>query len=1256
MINHLPIKKTIAVFVLLFCTLFSYGQLPEFTLTVTPTPQTCLGNGALTFTVTGNDPAASIDYAVYLLPDTTTPVTVVTANTATGLSAGSYLVVATQSLGALSNTSQANAVIANQVILLTYGLTTQKVQCGNDGLITVNVLTGNAVSYEILSGPVTTPQQASNVFNNLPTGLYTIRVYDNCGEAVVNTVQVIQDNTAINIGGPVFIGGELPDCNTIVVGNNYTVATSGYNIFWPLTFQYSVYPPGGGAPSIVTETVTTGSITNPNTVYAEIPFYNDQEYHYDLVVTDACGNIFTRNNNVVDQKLQFGNSVDNFGCNDNSLTINPINFVGPVTISFDAAPAGFNPTDYNVNHPNFDGSAVYFSEGNPVPEGNYTVTLNDACGRTYTGDFEISPPELQPQVSVTATCGSDVGSVEIEINTRIITSIIITEAHEGYEGTLPQDVSELVDGEGIFMMGDLPLGNYTFEIIDSCGDEYTEEVEVEVTGGSPNISVLQRPGCEEGFGSIRLNADGDLVTVIITDGPAEYSDTYPIDVSGNIATNGDFYMDSLPAGSYEFTTNDECGIERIKLTDVIGYTIQINEVEVIPYCGSFQVDVNHFSNGNYVQSFWLQRYDEDTDTWGDPVTGTPYTSGLPNGANSDVVDLNLAPEALPFYSTIGDFRIIKAFYTYSNSSTVNSFCFSVIDTFTFTGAPVITDVFSFPCAGGLTEVAVEVEGVAPFTYKITTKNGEPFLVDNGTSNIFSGIEAAYYNFQVTDDCGNIVNAQFNINALDPVAISASGFCEGEESTLSVQPFSFLNYEWYEASNPDTILSTTNSLTFPNFDSIADSGTYYVSITTTNENSCMNQVLEYEVTANALPNAGGDASNTVCNEGAVINLTDYLTTPHDNGGTWEDTDTSGALTGNMLDTDGLAAGTYNFKYTVNGLCDSFDEAIITLTLNDIPQTPSVAAVNPVCEGEDVQFSVVPQAGVTYQWTGPDNFTSADANPLIADAGVSATGIYSVTATANGCTSPVATVNVTVNAIPAFDIQGETALCEGQSTIIGVAPQNFETADVTFEWYYEGELISGVTDSDIQVFEIGTYEVFVNNSGCETSESVSITQNVAGFEVALEAGCENFEYIISITNIDEMTGSQFQWSGPDGYSYTGEEAVITDLATGEYFITVTNTEGCSVEASIMVENTSCFIPRGISPNDDGYNQTFDLSNLDVKDLQIFNRYGLQVYERENYINEWYGQSDKGDLPTGTYFYVVTLSAGKKVTGWVYLQREQ
>ena len=91
--------------------------------------------------------------------------------------------------------------------------------------------------------------------------------------------------------------------------------------------------------------------------------------------------------------------------------------------------------------------------------------------------------------------------------------------------------------------------------------------------------------------------------------------------------------------------------------------------------------------------------------------------------------------------------------------------------------------------------------------------------------------------------------------------------------------------------------------------------------------------------------------------------------------------------------------------------------------------------------------------------------------------------------------------------------------------------------------------------------------------------------------------------------------------------------------------------------MILSDSCKqIPRGVSPNGDGDNDTFDLDGLNVKELVIFNRYGARVYSFEgNYTNQWHGQTDNGDLlPDATYFYSIVKEGGKAVSGWVYVNK--
>src|SRR5678816_2501746 len=73
-----------------------------------------------------------------------------------------------------------------------------------------------------------------------------------------------------------------------------------------------------------------------------------------------------------------------------------------------------------------------------------------------------------------------------------------------------------------------------------------------------------------------------------------------------------------------------------------------------------------------------------------------------------------------------------------------------------------------------------------------------------------------------------------------------------------------------------------------------------------------------------------------------------------------------------------------------------------------------------------------AGATYSWTGPNNFSSSNQNPTITNAGSVNAGTYSVTVSANGCTSTPASVNAIVNMLPpAPVVSTNSPLCSGSS---------------------------------------------------------------------------------------------------------------------------------------------------------------------------------------------------------------------------------
>ncbi len=89
--------------------------------------------------------------------------------------------------------------------------------------------------------------------------------------------------------------------------------------------------------------------------------------------------------------------------------------------------------------------------------------------------------------------------------------------------------------------------------------------------------------------------------------------------------------------------------------------------------------------------------------------------------------------------------------------------------------------------------------------------------------------------------------------------------------------------------------------------------------------------------------------------------------------------------------------------------------------------------------------------------------------------------------------------------------------------------------------------------------------------------------------------------------------------------------------------------------------------LTPNGDGQNDLLVLEGIEKSpsnSIQIFNRYGVMVYSKENYQNEFKGVSnrnsviDKGSgLDSGIYFYIITLNdLRQKHQGYLYIISKQ
>jgi gliding motility-associated-like protein len=71
----------------------------------------------------------------------------------------------------------------------------------------------------------------------------------------------------------------------------------------------------------------------------------------------------------------------------------------------------------------------------------------------------------------------------------------------------------------------------------------------------------------------------------------------------------------------------------------------------------------------------------------------------------------------------------------------------------------------------------------------------------------------------------------------------------------------------------------------------------------------------------------------------------------------------------------------------------------------------------------------------------------------------------------------------------------------------------------------------------------------------------------------------------------------------------------------------------------------IPNGFTPNGDGMNDIWELSDLSElypnMRIQVFNRWGQMVFSSKGYSNPWNGKRQGQDLPTATYYYIIALS---------------
>ncbi|PJJ79008.1 T9SS type B sorting domain-containing protein [Mucilaginibacter auburnensis] len=83
----------------------------------------------------------------------------------------------------------------------------------------------------------------------------------------------------------------------------------------------------------------------------------------------------------------------------------------------------------------------------------------------------------------------------------------------------------------------------------------------------------------------------------------------------------------------------------------------------------------------------------------------------------------------------------------------------------------------------------------------------------------------------------------------------------------------------------------------------------------------------------------------------------------------------------------------------------------------------------------------------------------------------------------------------------------------------------------------------------------------------------------------------------------------------------------------------------------------IPNTFTPNGDGINDIWDITNLDSYNnitVTVFNRNGTTVYFSNGYAVSWDGSYKGSTVPVGTYYYIITGVKTKPLAGYVSVIR--
>lgn len=436
--------------------------------------------------------------------------------------------------------------------------------------------------------------------------------------------------------------------------------------------------------------------------------------------------------------------------------------------------------------------------------------------------------------------------------------------------------------------------------------------------------------------------------------------------------------------------------------------------------------------------------------------------------------------------------------------------------------------------------AIAQSGQAPYTYRWNT---------GSTADRLSNLSPGTYSITITDQRGNTATATNTVKAGTTIQINAGAdkvlTCNTTEIRLDASSStSGSQYRMTWSKREDNINSSIiGSINEPIL-RVTKPGTYIYSITNLSTGcSASDQVIVTRESSNETVQITG--GQLTCDQSSVqlsVNTTNTT-------GTYQWIGPNGFTSSQTRPTINQP-GLYEL-YIDNGAgCSSTGFIII----ESVVSTPQIYAIGGTlnCSTTNLTIQGSSNEQVSYQWTGPNGFSSNQASPIVTDA-----GIYTlVIKNNNGCSNTAAAEVLQSTDLPEVEVEGGTITCTKTATQLQAQSS---TANIMYSWSGPNNFTSN--QQNPIVGEAGVYTLMATaENGCAIEKSVIVQATKEPPSLIIQAtslDCDKTSTSLDVITDDVINA--YRWNGPNNFNSIEKSPLVNQA--GSYTLTVWGMNGCS-----------------------------------------------------------------------------------------------